>query len=388
MAQLLRCVPAVISLVLCVHSVAYAAQSQFIFGPNAPALKASAHHKTLYVAVGSFKNHDNAIRLHQRLKSQYPALARIKSKNGLTHVYLGPVYSAAEAAELTAKVSQKIASKRASHPTIQRVLKPVSAPVEEMESAPTLKPYHAPQPSASVLKRASVYESFRSKWAIQHPVVTLSGGADWYSIHQSELLSLQPQIQKSFVSDSASSAVGNFSGFLGVQRDIRPTLQGQFGLIVGGTTSANVAGEVWEDGDPFFNNLSYGYKINHAYLGLQGKVLKDLSYLQLQPYLSGSVGIGFNHSYGFNNTPLIFEEVAQPNFKSNTTTTFSYTVGTGIQRRMNENFAVGFGYEFSDWGKSALGLAANQTTQTGPRLNHLYTNALLINLSYVPEEMK
>jgi hypothetical protein len=44
---------------------------------------------------------------------------------------------------------------------------------------------------------------------------------------------------------------------------------------------------------------------------------------------------------------------------------------------------VGAGYEFADWGKSGLNRAAGQTLNTGLALNHLYTNGVLVNLTYV-----
>ncbi|HAT9492397.1 TPA: porin family protein, partial [Legionella pneumophila subsp. pneumophila] len=38
---------------------------------------------------------------------------------------------------------------------------------------------------------------------------------------------------------------------------------------------------------------------------------------------------------------------------------------------------------FADWGKSELGRASGQTLNEGLKLNHLYTNGVVLNLTYV-----
>ena len=74
---------------------------------------------------------------------------------------------------------------------------------------------------------------------------------------------------------------------------------------------------------------------------------------------------------------------SQSNFSSHTNTTFTYNLGVGIQRVLNQNWQIGIGYEFADWGKSQLGIASGQTLNSGLKLNHFYTSGLLFNLTYV-----
>ncbi|MGL6035737.1 MAG: porin family protein, partial [Legionella sp.] len=61
----------------------------------------------------------------------------------------------------------------------------------------------------------------------------------------------------------------------------------------------------------------------------------------------------------------------------------AYTVGAGLQKSLNDNWQVGVGYEFADWGKSQLASAPEQTLNSGLGLNHLYTNGVLLNVTYV-----
>lgn len=81
----------------------------------------------------------------------------------------------------------------------------------------------------------------------------------------------------------------------------------------------------------------------------------------------------FNDAHGFHSTPTIFEAEPTPNFASHTQASFTYTVGAGVQKALSQHWQIGVGYEFTDWGKSSLGRAAEQTLNQGLTLNHLYT---------------
>ena len=117
-------------------------------------------------------------------------------------------------------------------------------------------------------------------------------------------------------------------------------------------------------------------------LALKGKLLADDMLTLVTPYLSGSIGVGFNRSHHFTISPKLFNEVPAPEFNSHTKTAFSYTLGTGIQKALNEYWQVGIGYEFADWGKSNLSAAYGQSINSGLQLNHLYTNQLQFSVSY------
>lgn len=73
-----------------------------------------------------------------------------------------------------------------------------------------------------------------------------------------------------------------------------------------------------------------------------------------------------------------------PNFASNTTTAFTYTVGVdvGVEKRLDQHWQAGIGYEFADSGRSELDRASGQTLNNGLSLSHLYTNGFLLNLTY------
>lgn len=159
-------------------------------------------------------------------------------------------------------------------------------------------------------------------------------------------------------------------------------LEGQVGLAFVATGNATLSGNIWDDADPAFNNYTYQYKVSHMAVALKGKLLGHWD-LPIIPWISASLGVGFNKAYGFSNTPTIYEAVPSPNFTNNTTTAFTYAIGIGVERQLNPHWQIGAGYEFSDWGRSQLGPASGASSNQGLSLSHLYTNSLLFNLTYV-----
>ena len=212
-------------------------------------------------------------------------------------------------------------------------------------------------------------------------VGTLSAGPTWDNGGTTQTFFLTPTIEKTYTANKASKALFDGEVFVGMQKFLKPNLQGQIGLAVAATSSAKLDGHIWDDADPLFDNYSYQYKIQHTHIAAKGKLLLERGYWAT-PWVSASLGVAFNNAHSFTNTPLIFEAIANSNFSSNTETAFTYTVGAGLQKPVAEHWQVGVGYEFADWGKSNLGQALGQTLNTGIKLNHLYTNGLLFNLTY------
>ncbi|MDI1352932.1 MAG: porin family protein [bacterium] len=220
-------------------------------------------------------------------------------------------------------------------------------------------------------------------------VGTLSMGSTWPTSAEAQTFFLAPEIEKTYAASKLNSALPKltsalFDGevFIGMQQTIAPVWQAQFGLAVAATSNVRLKGEIWDDADSEFNNLAYSYKIQHTHIAFKGKLLADNGYW-VTPWLSASAGVAFNNSTSFNNTPLIFEALANPNFTSHSQTAFTYTVGAGVQKALTTNWQVGVGYEFADWGKSQLGRAPDQVLNSGLGQNHLYTNGLLFNLTYI-----
>jgi opacity protein-like surface antigen len=212
-------------------------------------------------------------------------------------------------------------------------------------------------------------------------VGTFSIGPVWTKPGAQQTLQLTSQIEKTYTAFKPRQALVDGELFLGMKRDLPFDFFSHIGITGALTSKAGLSGEIWDDADPIFNNYVYGYHIQHSHVGLKAKVFKDIGY-SVMPWVSGSVGVGFNRANSFYNRPIIEEAVAQNNFGSHTQTSFTYTVGAGIQRVLTDNWQAGLGYEFADWGQSHLNRAIAQTQGQGLSLHHLYTNGLMFNMTY------
>lgn len=195
-------------------------------------------------------------------------------------------------------------------------------------------------------------------------------------------LFLTSNIQKTYLAENLTNILANAEFFIGAQKELPFALQGQLGLALAAVSHARLSGNIWDDADPQFNNYYYSYKIQHTLVAAKVKLLADRGQ-KLIPWVSATLGAGFNKSYAFNNMPLFYEAVIMPNFSPNMHTSFTYTLGAGVQRKLNQHWQIGVGYEFSDWGRSALGRAEGQTMNSGLTQNHLYTNGAMMNLTFL-----
>ena len=213
-------------------------------------------------------------------------------------------------------------------------------------------------------------------------VATLSLGPSWADGGKTQTFYVESDLQQTYAANNKAQLLGSGEIFLGLQHRLTHHLQAQLGLAAATTTSTRLYGDIWQDADPDLNNFYYSYHINHTHVAVKGKLLTDITNI-VQPYISGSLGIGFNRADNYIQTPKLFEVPPIPPFASHTQNAFTYTVGTGLQKALDQHWSVGVGYEFADWGKSSLSAAPGQTLNGGLQLNHLYTNQLQFSLSFV-----
>lgn len=225
---------------------------------------------------------------------------------------------------------------------------------------------------------------------------TLSLGPAWARPGDSQVLTLQPEVRKAYVPLPAKRTMrlvttgkgtdSMITGelFAGYRGPINSVVEGQLGVVLGASSQAKLKGDVYEDADPLFNNYSYSYGVRNTRIAVKAKLLYDTGFYDLYPYLSASGGLSYNHASGFAINPKIIEEVAPPLFRNNNETEFTYGFGVGLEVALETNWRLGLGYEFVDWGKSALGPALDQTLgDKSIRLGVLQSHELLISLSFV-----
>lgn len=188
-------------------------------------------------------------------------------------------------------------------------------------------------------------------------VATLSLGPVWENAGNTQTFYLASNIEKTYAANHASHALVDGEIFLGIQKPIREKLDAQIGIAVATTGNASLSGNIWDDAQSQFNNYTYSYQVRHTHVAIKGKLLSDRGYI-VTPWIIGSVGVGFNQSHDYSNTPTISEAVVMSNFANNTTTAFTYTLGAGVQRHLDQHWQAGVGYEFADWGRSQLSRAS------------------------------
>ena len=238
--------------------------------------------------------------------------------------------------------------------------------------------------TASVLTGSAIASNIRPVEPVENKgwVVSIGGGPVWANAGGTQTFYLSPSIEKTYSAQKAHNVFVSGELFVGRQKQLFAQWLTQFGLVVATTNNVNLQGSIWDDADPQFNNHNYQYSLRNTRLALKGKLLFDKNYGWM-PWVSGSIGVGFNRAHAFTNTPLIFEALPNANFKNHTETTLTYTLGLGVQKIINKHCRFGVGYEFADWGKSHLGRASGQTLNTGLKLSHLYSNGMLFTLTYL-----
>lgn len=163
---------------------------------------------------------------------------------------------------------------------------------------------HAEASGQTTSSFAKLPAILKSSW-----VATLSLGPVWENAGNTQTFYLAPNIEKTYAAHHASHALVDGEVFLGIQKPLREKLEGQIGLAVATTGNASLSGNIWDDADPLFNNYTYHYQVKHTHLALKGKLLADRGYI-VTPWISGSLGVGFNQSHDFSNTPIIYSASA------------------------------------------------------------------------------
>ena len=213
-------------------------------------------------------------------------------------------------------------------------------------------------------------------------VGSIAAGPSWARGGETQTFFLAPEIEKTYVTRKSTNTLASGELFFGIQKLLGSQWLWQFGLAAATAGNAKLQGMIWDDADPQFDNYSYQYEVCNTRVSVKSKLLIDKGYWAM-PWVSASLGVGFNRAHEYSNAPLIFEALPNPNFADRTKTAFTYTLGVGVQKPISEHWQMGVGYEFADWGKNELGRALGQTMNSVLALNHLYTNGVLFNLTYV-----
>ena len=102
-----------------------------------------------------------------------------------------------------------------------------------------------------------------------------------------------------------------------------------------------------------------------------------------RPYIFLGLGAAYNTASNYR-AYVPFPNLTRQ-YQNKGVTSFTYSVGFGIDADITKNIRLGVGYRFSDYGKNQLGQANIFGNQVAGTLSQkdLYINTVLVQLSYV-----
>ncbi len=211
-------------------------------------------------------------------------------------------------------------------------------------------------------------------------VLTLSGGPAWsHPAGETQVIPLIPSLfTNTYEARKHSNTMFFGSLFFGLQTNYGCCVQGQWGIELAGAGDAELQGNILSTGS------AYEYQMNHGRVSFRGKLQADPKIMFIQPYITGSIGAAFNHSFNYTTLPAVNPVISPRYYNDKTELAFAWTAGGGLQMAINKNWQAGVGYEFVDWGKSSLGRALSSPfTNIGPQLSHLYSHQAVFSISYL-----
>ncbi|MDF1683804.1 MAG: outer membrane beta-barrel protein [Legionellaceae bacterium] len=177
---------------------------------------------------------------------------------------------------------------------------------------------------------------------------------------------------------------GLFEAFLGGEFNVLPSWFIQAGAAYAQAGRYNTQG-ILTQGIDAQSADQYTYQFNtvvHQVLA-QAKVMKRWNN-KLYPYALLGLGASFQDASSFSTSVPPFLSFTRA-YTDNTTGSFSYQVGAGIDVDIAKHVRLGIGYRFADFGETRLGSASINNTFVSGRLGQspLYANEAIAQLTYV-----
>jgi opacity protein-like surface antigen len=176
---------------------------------------------------------------------------------------------------------------------------------------------------------------------------------------------------------------GQFAVFVGDRWQIGFPWQIDAGLSYTQTGDLSTKGTLTQGADVLSEDIySYKFKIQSRQVEVKGKIAYAYPGVVI-PYITLGLGMAINTAKDFSTTAPAFQAITR-SYPSNTSSSFTWTVGLGTEYALNANTRLGIGYEFSNNGSVAFGSsnitgipASGTISQT-----HFYTHSVMAHVSY------
>ncbi len=219
-------------------------------------------------------------------------------------------------------------------------------------------------------------------FASVRPVASLSAGVDVVNIHMTQNITILAPFQNSYV---ANTRIEDFVGglFVGFETPLFSQVLGQLGVSYYENSGYLAQGIVYQFTDPAMGNLFYQYSIQSQRLLLEGKLLTTC-HQKYHPFINVGLGRTKNTASDYIETPVVSTSVPMtPGFGNNTSYSFTYLIGAGIEMDIDPHTRLGLMYRYVNLGKANLGTTPLQESTTTLSNNPLYTNEVMLQLTYL-----
>jgi opacity protein-like surface antigen len=176
-----------------------------------------------------------------------------------------------------------------------------------------------------------------------------------------------------------------FAAFFGLhgQRD-KLWLPGySSGLFYQHLFTSNIGGTITQYSDPAFSNYNYDWDVSSdLLLGLLKINVFKVS--TVSPYVLGGLGIAFNRSSDYQETPFLgVDPRVTPNFASHTTGQLAYSAGGGIDFQFWPQLIFSAEYQYQNLGHISTGSGTYAWSGQSLSLDSYHVNTFLVNASFL-----
>lgn len=156
----------------------------------------------------------------------------------------------------------------------------------------------------------------------------------------------------------------------------------QLGLSYHYFSPMSVNGNLKQGITPPYYQANYTYSINSSQF-LAEAILRQAWYQALSPYFILGLGVAFNYAQNYSTNVPAYLTVT-PSYSNNTTKSFSYALGLGLDYLIDPKLSIGIAYRFINLGFAGLGSGKIRYTSVSDKLNqsNLYINTLAVQLNY------
>ncbi|KTD36781.1 Sporulation related domain protein [Legionella nautarum] len=334
-----------------------------------------------FIQMGNFSGKLNAYHYQEKMQQKISYPIKLERKGGNYVVMIGPLRSMGQVREVVAQTRSRF---------VQRKIPQTSSILffrgRQKQKAQPVAVRTIIRPEKEPLEKETIeyFGLINENWYIgafggvqrndiTHKI-TVNNGSGAQS----------PYDKDSYLSGVYSQALAGASGGYRWEFNNRLFPALGVGLRYQRVFARNVGKSILQYSMPEFANYGYNWQI-YSDVALATAKLNFFQYRAFTPYLSGSVGAGFNKARSYKEVALqgVTPRIS-PAFTYNLTTQFAYNVGAGVDLQLSSRFIVSLGYEYQDLGSVSSG-SGTGSSWAGRVLNlgSYRSNAALLSVNYL-----